>query len=202
MMSRTHIAVGVAAALACARPETLAEGAATVMLGAAGAKLSDIDMLWNKRPRDVGVSLLTAALAVVCLLVLDALMGTGVFLRILSWLGADWRIGAAMLAALCIPGYFAEHRSFTHSLLAMTLFSVAVYLILPAHATAFIVGYGTHLLLDLLNRKPLRLMYPFRRSWCLGLCSADGVVNGLLMWLGLAAIAGMTAWPVIQRVLR
>lgn len=49
----------------------------------------------------------------------------------------------------------------------------------------FFIGMVSHLVLDLLNRRPLRLLYPLRGGWCLGLCWADGRVDRLLRTMGL-----------------
>jgi inner membrane protein len=51
----------------------------------------------------------------------------------------------------------------------------------------FAIGFATHLLLDLLNRKGEQLLYPLKNTYCLGVCSSSGVVNDILFAFGLVA---------------
>ena len=46
----------------------------------------------------------------------------------------------------------------------------------------------TSLVLDVLNRKPEKLLWPWKKGFCLGLCSARGVVNRALLGVGMASL--------------
>lgn len=200
MMSRTHLAIGVAASMAAVQPQTPIECAAAVTCGALGAVLCDIDMLWKTRMRDVLSCLLTVSVIVVALLLADHFMQLGAAARMAEWVGQRWIAGAALFSVLCVFGFFAEHRSFTHSLLGLTLFSGAVYMLIPQHSLGFIVGYASHILLDLMNKKPLRLMYPFKHGYCWNWCYASGRMNTLLLWIGMAASVVMVTGSLVMWV--
>ncbi|MCC8103522.1 MAG: metal-dependent hydrolase [Clostridiales bacterium] len=45
-------------------------------------------------------------------------------------------------------------------------------------------GCLSHLLLDCLNKKPVRLLYPIKTGFCMRLCYADGAANKVLLWVG------------------
>ena len=47
----------------------------------------------------------------------------------------------------------------------------------------------SHILIDLLNRRNVRLLYPLKKGFCLGICSADGMVNRALFLAGAAVSA-------------
>ena len=192
MKKATHMAVGAAAALAAVQPQTALGCAVALAAGTLGAAVSDVDLLWKKNAREVLQRVLGTALALVCLVALDALAQADVTTQLAALIGKDWGWGLAMLIFLCVCGFFSEHRSFTHSLVGMTLFTVSVHLLAPGHALGF--------LLDLLNRKPLRLLFPFHKGFSLRLCSADGLVNSLLKWLGRLAAVAYVARVLMIRV--
>jgi inner membrane protein len=53
------------------------------------------------------------------------------------------------------------HRSWMHSLVGLIVFSLPAYLYNPAAGYAVAAGCMTHLLLDMLNPKGIRLFWPF-----------------------------------------
>jgi inner membrane protein len=73
----------------------------------------------------------------------------------------------------------------------MALFFGGAYLAAPELALAMAVGYFSHLVVDLLNKKPERLFWPVSRGQALGLCKAGGIVDGVLLVLGVATVAAL-----------
>ena len=110
--------------------------------------------------------------------------------RPLQLLGVMWYL------VLCWLGYRSSHRTFTHSVTAMLLFSLAVWLVYPPLLPGFVAAYASHLVLDLLNKKGMRILYPLPVSPSLGLCYAGGTVNKLLYRLGSIAAVLLTALSV------
>ncbi len=74
------------------------------------------------------------------------------------------------------------------------LFSGGLLTFHPALATAFALGFASHVLLDLLNKMPVQLFYPSKRGrLCFRLCYASGATNTAFMWVGaFGIVAGMT----------
>lgn len=101
--------------------------------------------------------------------------------------------GIALLAALTFLGARTEHRSFTHSFAGMAAFCASAWLAFPAMAPYFAAGYASHLALDLPNRKGMRLLWPAKAEFCLGLCRADGAVNAAVAVSGTLAALGLGA---------
>ncbi len=99
-----------------------------------------------------------------------------------------------------------RHRSLLHSLTSLALVSLSITLITlfynaPLHlAVGFIVGYGSHILLDMLTVGGVSLFYPFkRRRYRLARAkTSDPLVNMLVTALGgllsLLALLGSTKW--------
>ena len=194
MMSKTHVVTGIAASLLLLHPESRASYMAVVAGGALGGVMADMDMKLDGKSSsgpgfletsygEIGAKALFA-----WLLVMDALSGGGICLNILDH-GFQSMVGIIIFIALFCLGIIARHRDRTHSILAMVVFSVAVWLVHREIGRAFAVGYASHLLLDLLNKRPIRLFYPFRKTVCLRLFYADRLANEVFFALGICAIA-------------
>ena len=193
MMGKTHLAVGLAAALAVAHPATALHCLPAVMGGALGSVICDIDNLRNKGKNDSIMIQLTAAALTAGMLALDIAQGTGLWPRILR-LGRDRLfVGCAAFVLLWIVGFLSNHRGFTHSIAAGALFSQAVWTLCPPAATPFAAAYAAHIAVDLLNKKGLRLLWPMKGGVCFDLCYSDRTVNALLFELGLLGTAFLIA---------
>ncbi|ERI05251.1 metal-dependent hydrolase [Atopobium sp. oral taxon 810] len=184
MMGKTHISVGIAAALFVSQPASSAACLATVLAGALGSITPDIDV-HNSRSRDALIArLIVVGLAIVSFGI-DRALGAQLWAYISQIQLSQQAIGLLGFFGLCAIGRFTPHRSFTHSVLALVLFSLALGLVLPMAIPAFAAGYASHLLLDLLNKMPMNLLFPLESGWCLHLCHADGLTNKVLMVAGL-----------------
>lgn len=192
MTGKTHVIVGAAAGLALGPvlgAPAAAGLAAAAAGGALGGMLPDLDVrnaahpLWDLISRVAAVGLLILA---VCL---DAAAGWPLARRAARAGLEPVALGAVGLVALCCAARLSAHRSFSHSLLALAGFAVATRLACPPLAPALAAGYASHLVLDLLNHRPLRLLWPARRGFCLRLCKTGGVVDACCTTAGLLAAA-------------
>lgn len=58
--------------------------------------------------------------------------------------------------------WFFSHRGFFHSLLALALFSFIAFIYVKfIYALAFMIGYLSHLFLDIINRQGMAIFFPF-----------------------------------------
>lgn len=200
MTGRTHVAAGVATALALAAGlgsgtsvPTLACAAAG---GALGAVLPDLDVRNTARPLSDRLSRLAAAALLVAAVGADAAAGWPLARRAAeAGLGAV-ALGLAALAALCCAARLSAHRSFSHSLVALAGVFAATHLACAPLAPFVVAGMASHLALDLLTYRGLRLLWPARKGLCLRLCHTGGVVDACLLAGALALVAGV-AWTVL-----
>lgn len=191
MMSKTHIAVGIASGLALAQTGSLASCIAAVVGGSVGGVIPDCDITPSRAHRDaVAGRLLVVAIVAACLAV-DRRTGLGFSAWVVRGVGIPPIAGVGLFATLTFLGSRTEHRSFTHSLLAMAAFCGSVYLVSAALLPFFAIGYASHLALDLANRQPVRLLFPARFGVGLGLCHARGIVNSVVLGAGTAASIGL-----------
>lgn len=184
MTGRTHIAVGVAAALAVTQPTTVATCVAAVLGGAVGGLAPDIDT--RKSPAAKASRGAWAALAVIAVacLALDWFTADGLWAYLEQHLGAEQAVAVAVFVGACLAGSLTDHRSFAHSALAGAILTAALGVACAPLAKPFAVGFVSHIVLDLLNHQRVRVLYPLGRGFALGLCDSGGTVDRALFALG------------------
>lgn len=180
MMGKTHFTVGLATALAVLQPKTLGECLTAVIAGALGGVTADNDTLLESSAL---AGQITSLRTVLFVLVLDCFFGFGMCAHIMEN-EATAASGLIAFLILWVIGYFSAHRTFTHSFLAMVLYSLSMGLIYPPLALGFMAAYLSHLFLDLLNKKKLPLLYPVKFGVSLNLCYANRTANAFFLYLG------------------
>ena len=196
MLGKTHFTVGLAASFALVHPKTFPEF--VVGLGAAslGAIISDIDVDTTESHRDADIISAAAVASVVLVVILDKIFNVGVS-RILEQRSNLARILLGLFSFIGICGFGKEqpHRSFMHSFIALISLGTCVGVVLPMAVPYFAVAFLSHLAIDLLNTRRVRLLFPLPGGICLKLCKSDGAVNRLLFIAGsvvaLVEIAGV-----------
>lgn len=184
MLGKTHLSIGIAVAAAVMQPETAHECLAAVLGGTVGGVLCDIDTLRNDGKKDSIVIQFSAAAAAVCILAADYFLNTGLCAAALQQDRQRLMLGATAYIVLWIVGFFSGHRGFTHSLAAGAMFAQVVRMVCPPLAIPFAAAYASHIAIDLLNKKGVRLLWPMKGGVCLGLCYSDRMANTLLFRLG------------------
>ena len=180
MMGRTHFAVGLATALAVIQPKSVGECMVAVFAGALGGVTADNDTLNQSNSLKGQLLALKTALGA---LLIDYFFKLGICESIMAN-PKKALVGLVAFLVLWFIGFFSDHRTFTHSFLAMILYSLAIGLIYEPFTLGFMVAYLSHLALDILNRKKMPLLYPLDLGICLKLCYSDGKVDTFLMYVG------------------
>ena len=128
-------------------------------------------------------------LIAVAALIEDHLLNAGMW----NALGSNGQyLWFAGLVGFVLIGGFASvssHRGFSHSLLALALFAGSLWLVFPAMTIPFAITFASHLILDLLNKKSLRLFYPAEKGICLG------------MFYCRERVAGSGSYPEFEKVI-
>jgi inner membrane protein len=121
-----------------------------------------------------------------------------------------------ILAATLIPDIDAEtsklgrkikpisqsfrHRGFFHSILFGVLMTGIFYYANSGLYLEFLIGYFSHLLLDLLNYKTVQLFWPFRTK-TKGFIKTNGFVEKLLMFIFLVVDVGLVLLILLYSLL-
>lgn len=183
MLGKTHVSAGMAASLLVLQPVSAAPLACTLLGGALGGWISDIDVRGAKLVRGTIVSVCVVALAFASCFLSEMLSEVEALQAMAPEMGPASVVGAALFAAITLLGSATAHRTFTHSIVGCALWYVSACLLWPQIAPAFGVGLCSHLILDLLNKAPkgsMRLFFPLKTRVCLDVCRADGFANALV----------------------
>lgn len=196
MMSKAHIAVGMAAAVAIAQTGSVESCVAAVVGGSVGGIIADCDIHPSRAHKDALIGrLIVVGIAVVALLA-DRYANAGLCDYLVAHLGVPLLAGIALFAVLTFAGGHTDHRSFTHSLVAMAAFCAAVYLACAPLLPFFAVGYASHLALDIVNKQGIQLFWPLHKEVSLSLCKAKGMANTVVMIAGFAAAVLLLAYKL------
>ena len=185
MMGKTHLTIGIATSLIVMSPTNFKECIIAVVGGAIGGVAADIDIVDNDYTHDALIGQFLALGISGISLLLDYFLNLGICQYIMGRNSVLIGIGVVAYMIFLIFGFISDHRAFTHSLIALLLFSLAIYFICPIIALAYFVGYFSHLLLDLLNKKRIPLLYPKGKGICFKLCYAGKTANTVFMYSGL-----------------
>ena len=164
MMGKTHVAIGVFSVLLLSQPTTVPECALAIAGGALGGVAADIDTVNNDYKHDALIGQVLAVTISGVMVFCNYFFGGSIATEIL---GTDKTVvitGAVAYFILLIKGYLSNHRTFTHSILAAILFTLSIGLICTSIAPYYLVGYLSHLFLDILNKKEVPLMYPKKKG--------------------------------------
>ena len=177
MLAKAHIAVGMAAAFSIMRPETVAEALPVITGGALGCLICDLDCENRSEKSESSRWRLIMALTAAAALIEDHLLGAGMWKSLGHGSSYLWFAGLAGFVIICIFAGGSGHRGFSHSLLAMALETLCIWLIFPSAAAPFAVAFASHVLMDMMNKRSVRLLYPAKKGICLGWFYADRLAN-------------------------
>lgn len=184
MLGKTHAMVGIATAYTLLLPtNNIGLILCGTTVSALGSVLPDIDVsgtntLAKKELFNAFLLIITYTLLTPVLL---KYTGTSFVLPQIQSLGSTLT-GLLILSVYSIIGVQSKHREFTHSLEGILLATASVTFIAPVLAKWFALGYTTHIALDLLNRKPIKLLSFVKKKTCLNLCSASGVTDKVIRY--------------------
>lgn len=193
MLGKAHLSIGMAAAVTSVMPETLPAALPVIAGAAAGSLVCDIDCDSPSERTDASKQRVLGGIIAAAALAADWAMGAGMWKHIADSGSYLWCVGVAGFVLTLAFANVSSHRGFSHSLLAMALETGFVYLIFPMAALPFAIAFATHLVLDISNRKKVRLFYPAKRGVSLRLFYADRLANRIceiagVIWLVAAVI--------------
>ena len=183
MLSKTHIAIGVASSLTILAPETIQELCPIVIGASVGSILCDIDCKIGVS-KDAVLGRTIATILSVAALYIDIVAHGSMFEYFMQTHIISLVLG---LLIILITGYFAresEHRGFSHSLMAFGLYGIGIFLFSKPVLLGFIIGFASHLLLDVLTYRPVQLFYPREKGVSLKICKSKSPLNTVIMIFG------------------
>ena len=152
--------------------------------------ISDVDSGTSQAHQEAD-KIMAAVIAVsAVVIILDYKFHVGIYNRLMRDSSiARLLTGVLGFLVICLYGRDTPHRSFMHSFLGAVMLTGCVDVIYPDAASYFAVGFSSHLALDLLNRRSVKLFWPWKKGYCMGICSSRGWINHLCMVTGMGILA-------------
>lgn len=184
MTGKTHTAAGVAAALMVTNPGNVRDLALCSAVAAIGAVICDVDASRSESHQTLEktVGIMTGAFLLLAAVEWKWHLGIMSYIKRYS---SVWQVasGILMLIGICVLGSGTPHRSFMHSIAGMACIGAVTYYILPVAVWPAMTAMASHILLDTLNHRKVRIFYPLRSGMALGLCKSDGLINQMIFWI-------------------
>lgn len=206
MTGKTHMIAGVAAAVCILRPEDVILTVCTGLFAGVAAALPDMDTATSVARQSTRKLMTFLAGAAVAIVLFCKYAGITFTMGSLARCVIGWLI----VAAVGLLGIFCPHRGMTHSLFALGVIAVGLALagIPSLYFKTALIGYGSHLLLDLLNKEGIQLFFPFKVRVSLKWCRSDGTLNnliflvsyGLVFWYGINLIPVSDIKELVDKV--
>ena len=177
MLGKTHFFIGISTALAVLQPQSVPVLVTGISAAAVGSVISDIDSGTSQAHQEADKVMAVTVSVIGLMLFLEYKFHLGIYERLMK--------NSSIMRVLKDQ----PHRSFMHSLVAGFMLTCCVNIVYPDAGPYFAVAFLSHLALDLLNYKRVKIFWPLKKGYSLRFCSADGWVNRLLLWLGPIALA-------------
>ena len=163
MLGRTHFVLGMASALVITHPQTVPGVITAMTAGAVGGWIVDVDLKnrdierSDDAERESVYDIIIDLLFIFAFIALDFFIGKGMCKYVIdNWGVMVWGPLLGIIILLLV-GLNTKHRTFTHSFLALALYSGLMYFFCRPAAIPFAIGYASHLVADLFNRLGLQL---------------------------------------------
>ena len=194
MQGKTHLVIGVALSLAVMRPSTMPALVGGAGIAALGSVISDIDAGQSGAGHDATKVVASIVIAGVLVLLADLYLHLGLYARFLRrGRETGFMLPLLLFILFAAIGMLTRHRSFMHSLPAMILFTACIWFMQRAMAPYFAIAYASHLLLDLTNRRGMRLFFPSRKLVSMKLFASNGWMDRILLTAGVIALVLVVA---------
>lgn len=182
MTKNTHLATGVALTTALMMPNDMHSLVVCICGAAIGSTIPDVDVASSKPRKELNTIVSISVTAIAILIMLEMIFKIGIYQLIESQAGLYRSIlGFVTFLLLSIFGTTTKHRTFTHSIIGLITFTGATWVFLPSIALPFCFGMISHIMLDMLNTKKVRLLFPnIKFGIAFKLCHADGRANMLI----------------------
>ena len=193
MMSKTHIVVGMAAALTVLAPPDLKTALPVIAGSAVGSLICDLDCRSQLSVKDAFTGRLIVGGIILLTIILDYFWGTGIWMYLLNKNKERQIVGILLFLILCTFVRNSGHRGFSHSLLALLLEASVLMLVVREVVPAFAVAFLSHIILDLLNKRPIQVFFPWRKGFCSRLFYTDRTADKIILGIGSAWLVAALA---------
>lgn len=186
MEGKTHAVVGMATAISMLQPKDTKELLTALTFGCIGGVICDVDA--SKSDASKAVNLGIGGVIGLCAITAIADMFYDVmFMQRITESTNSMRVLLGVLLLLSTLSYAKgkPHRTQAHSLLTLPLLCIGLGFIVPDAVRFFAIGFVSHVIIDMLNKKKVYFLYPFNVGVSFGLCKSNGKFSNGLYYIAL-----------------
>ena len=184
MLAKAHITIGMAAALTIAAPESIPEALPVITGASLGCLICDLDCDNPREKQDSSHWRIVMFAVAAAALFEDHHIDAGMWRSVAQSGSYLWCAGIAVFALTCAFASVSSHRGFSHSFAALILEAFSLWLVFPAAAVPFVIAFASHLILDMTNKRPVRVFYPLKKGISFGWFYADRLANKVCAAIG------------------
>jgi len=194
MTAITHLVIGMAAAMTVLVPGTTATVIPVIAGSALGSLICDLDCRAEPAVMDAFFGRLIAAGIIGLTVFMDLVLGSRIWASLLNPGRQGQIIGILLFLLVCVFVRYSPHRGFSHSLLALALEAAVLRLVMKEAVPAFSIAYVSHLLLDILNKRPVRILFPLKKGFRLGWFYVNRRADKTLLFLGAVWLTAISVY--------
>lgn len=196
MMSKSHIVIGIASAMTLLAPCGMKEALPVIAGGAIGSLICDPDCKSEPSMKDALYGRVLVIGIIVFTVLIDIYCKTEIWNTLLNSNRNAQIIGILLFLLVCVFVRYSAHRGFSHSFLALILEAAALQLVMKDLVPAFVIAFISHLGLDVLDKKPVQLLFPLRMGFCLRLFYADRIADKVVFGIGCLWLAVIMKYTI------
>lgn len=184
MEKKTHIACGNLISLSVVQPKTVSGLLITIGVSTLGSLLPDVDL--KDSTTDKLFDRLTTSLITIIIMsvIINYFFNINLYNTIKEYNSIfNYIICITIFIIMSYLGSKTNHRSFTHSILGLFIYTIILaYSFNSTIVLIYFISHLSHIILDILNKKGVSLLYPFKFKFSLKLCESKGIVNKVLFY--------------------
>lgn len=189
MTGKVHVAVGIATTSGILALTKITDNTDTmttlIILSALGSIFPDIDIA-HSIMRKIFYGCILTAIIICGLSITQGIPIKG----LINWneVTIPIIIGFISFCGMTVYGFFTAHRTFTHTLLALILFSLSIFLMTSniTYTLFFTIGMFSHQLLDMLNKEKIYWLNPIiKKDFATYSFNSSGVISTMLFITGI-----------------
>lgn len=184
MEKKTHVMCANLVSLCLMRPDNIFDLVVTCGVSTLGGLVPDVD-LKDSTSDKLFDRLMTSLITIVLMsFFIKYFFDIDLYCKIKECSYINYLISSCLFIVMAFLGSKSSHRSFTHSILGMFIYSgILSYGFGNNIVYPYFVSHLSHIVLDLFNKKGVALFYPSKYRLCFGICDSNGKVNKFLFLL-------------------
>lgn len=187
MNANVHTSVGLATATGVAlvvpmmQCKSIADYSLCLGCAVIGSLLPDIDANGESKAKKEFRHAMSFLTVVAVYLIYSAYMSGTLLSKISEYIHSIRGIGAIAFLIFCVMGYLSSHREFTHYLVGLVCFTVSFTMLTDVKLGIwFGVGFLSHQLIDMLNKKKIKWLYPLPYDFARYICKAQSRLSSAI----------------------